>query len=199
VSKDELRQKYKALRKNISPAKRAEYSSVIVKKLKQFITNKSPNKVAIYFPTRYEVDISQLFKFLKSQKTIEIFAPYLHTNLGEDWFVAQFENFSQIEKTQHKILQPAKPKRIFKNFQTAGFKSGDIILVPGIAFSKKGGRVGYGEGIYDRLLSKTKSAKIGVCFDNQICEDCFLQEHDISVDSLCTNKSSRKARSEIAF
>jgi 5-formyltetrahydrofolate cyclo-ligase len=48
----------------------------------------------------------------------------------------------------------------------------DILVVPGIAFDKKGSRLGYGKGFYDRLLS-TKRIKfsIGLAYSFQLVEE----------------------------
>lgn len=62
----------------------------------------------------------------------------------------------------------------------------DVILVPGIAYDKKGARVGFGKGCYDRLLKKTSSIKVGFCYDFQICEKIVAEEHDIKMDYLIT-------------
>jgi len=62
----------------------------------------------------------------------------------------------------------------------------DVILVPGIAFDKKGGRIGFGKGYYDRLLSRTKAVKIGLCHAVQLVEDTFCEPHDVRMDYVIT-------------
>ena len=61
-----------------------------------------------------------------------------------------------------------------------------VILVPGIGFDKKGARVGFGKGCYDRLLKNTSATKIGFCYDFQICEEIAAEEHDVKMDFLVT-------------
>lgn len=60
----------------------------------------------------------------------------------------------------------------------------DLILVPGLAYSKHGHRLGRGGGFYDRLLAgRAKQAlKMGVCFDLQLLEKLPQEQHDASVD-----------------
>lgn len=67
----------------------------------------------------------------------------------------------------------------------------EVIFVPGLAFNYFGQRIGYGAGIYDRLLLKTRrsSIKIGLAFDLQLFSDEFPQEeHDICVDYVVTDR-----------
>ncbi|WP_052476125.1 5-formyltetrahydrofolate cyclo-ligase [Cohnella kolymensis] len=71
----------------------------------------------------------------------------------------------------------------------------DIVLVPGLAFSKNGGRLGYGGGHYDRLYeAMTASGKqnplwIGFAFSNQVVEEPLpVESHDLRLDALATDK-----------
>ena len=68
------------------------------------------------------------------------------------------------------------------------FGSIDLILVPGVAFTRAGARLGRGGGYYDRLLSGLPSGvcKIGVCFDAQIVAELPVHSHDQHVDFVAT-------------
>jgi len=64
----------------------------------------------------------------------------------------------------------------------------DIVLVPGVAFSRDGGRLGRGGGYYDRFLAQPslKARRIGVCFEAQIVENVPLEDHDERMDEVLT-------------
>ncbi len=62
----------------------------------------------------------------------------------------------------------------------------DLILVPGIAFDREGGRLGRGRGYYDRLLAGASAFKVGVCFDSQIVPEVPREPHDIRMDAVVT-------------
>lgn len=65
----------------------------------------------------------------------------------------------------------------------------DVVVVPGLAFDQRGGRLGYGGGYYDRFLPKANSAcKVGVCFDAQLIEAVPSAPHDVPVDVVITEK-----------
>ena len=63
----------------------------------------------------------------------------------------------------------------------------DLIILPGVAFDKKGNRCGRGKGFYDRFLSNTEAATIAVCFDCQLVESLPVEPHDIPAQNIVTN------------
>jgi len=79
----------------------------------------------------------------------------------------------------------------------------DLFLVPGLVFDKRGGRLGYGKGYYDRVLSKARedSQRIGIAFRRDIVEVLPTYEHDIrmhgliseSGDVLCRDEASQES------
>lgn len=62
----------------------------------------------------------------------------------------------------------------------------DLVIVPAVAFDRRGNRVGRGKGYYDRLLSRIKAVKIGVGYDFQLFDDIDSEPHDIPVDIVIT-------------
>ncbi len=62
----------------------------------------------------------------------------------------------------------------------------DVIIVPGIAFDRRGGRIGFGKGCYDRLLCNFGGVIIGVCYDFQLIDEIPRGEHDIDMDLIIT-------------
>lgn len=66
----------------------------------------------------------------------------------------------------------------------------DIAFIPGIAFDEKGGRIGSGEGYYDRLIPKLPNTtrKISLAFEDQIVQQVPMESHDRYIDILITEK-----------
>lgn len=64
----------------------------------------------------------------------------------------------------------------------------DLIIVPGIAFDRRGNRVGRGKGYYDRLLALSRATKIGVGYDFQLVDDIDTDDHDIALDIVITDR-----------
>ena len=67
----------------------------------------------------------------------------------------------------------------------------EFVLVPGVAFDRTGGRIGYGRGFYDRLLASCRSGSrrpiaIAAAFEAQVVEAIPMEPHDVRIDALVT-------------
>jgi 5-formyltetrahydrofolate cyclo-ligase len=66
--------------------------------------------------------------------------------------------------------------------------AGSLVIVPGLAFTPDGHRLGYGGGYYDRFLASLPPSvvTIGLCFREQVVDDLPLDPHDLPVDHVVT-------------
>lgn len=63
----------------------------------------------------------------------------------------------------------------------------EIVLVPGVAFTRGGARLGMGGGFYDRWASRHAGVlRVGVCFEAQVVEALPVEAHDVGVAALVT-------------
>ena len=62
----------------------------------------------------------------------------------------------------------------------------DVMIVPGVAFTRDGARLGRGKGFYDRYLSRAgfRATTIGLCYAEQIVEQLPLEPHDRHCDEV---------------
>lgn len=85
-------------------------------------------------------------------------------------------DLSQVEKNAMGIPEPIADEPVAED-ETA------LVLMPGVAFTKTGDRMGYGGGFYDRFLSaEPNHPTIALCYDFQIVESLPTEEFDIPVD-----------------
>ncbi len=66
----------------------------------------------------------------------------------------------------------------------------DIAIIPGVAFDEKGGRIGSGDGYYDRLIPQLPitTRKVALSFECQIIPQVHMESHDKHVDIIITEK-----------
>jgi 5-formyltetrahydrofolate cyclo-ligase len=67
----------------------------------------------------------------------------------------------------------------------------DLVVVPGVAFSRTGGRMGTGQGYYDRLLDRVRPEcqLIGLCYECQLFDDLIVGPHDVFMDKVVTERA----------
>jgi 5-formyltetrahydrofolate cyclo-ligase len=70
-----------------------------------------------------------------------------------------------------------------------------LISAPGLAFDRKGNRLGRGKGYYDRFLSRARASGahcmvIGICFSEQLVDDVPHDETDQQVDGVVTERET---------
>lgn len=71
----------------------------------------------------------------------------------------------------------------------------DVVIVPGVAFDRRGGRVGYGGGFYDRLFSRAPSVPaIAVAFAVQLVDEVPQGRNDSRVDVIVTEDEAIRPR-----
>ncbi len=60
----------------------------------------------------------------------------------------------------------------------------DLVVVPGVAFSRTCQRLGRGKGYYDRFLKTTRAFRAGVCFSHALVDDMACELHDVDMDAV---------------
>jgi 5-formyltetrahydrofolate cyclo-ligase len=58
----------------------------------------------------------------------------------------------------------------------------DVALVAGLAFDRRGYRLGHGAGYFDRFLSGRPFAAVGLAFDEQMVDELPVEAHDVAMD-----------------
>ncbi len=68
----------------------------------------------------------------------------------------------------------------------------DLFVVPGVAFDRQGGRLGFGKGYFDRLLRRARESacRVGICFACQLFDKLPLLPHDVRMNILATEEET---------
>ena len=163
----------KLLRSNLEKIKGIKKLSIDnIKIINNFIKNKI---VCTYIHTDSEVDITNDLIGYKQLITSYLVSSDIELCLYKEPFIKNALN----------ILEPENPIKI---------NEVDVFLVPGVAFTVSGKRLGRGGGYYDKLLSKyPDTLKIGITFNERIMQDLPTESHDISMDYVFTNDKYYKS------
>lgn len=122
----------------------------------------------------------------------EVVVPYCTTNaLGEPALgLWRLYDLAELVPGSWGILEPPAvlwqdPKHAITAQQL------DAILVPGVAFSTTGGRLGNGAGYYDRLLTQTRPdcVHVGIAFNGQVFTEVPMEAHDQPLHAVATEST----------
>ena len=107
----------------------------------------------------------------------------------------KLEDLQELQPGTWGILEPPK-ERWGESGKEIAPEALDLVMVPGVAFDRRGGRLGNGAGYYDRLLKSVRkdTVLIGVCFEAQIMPEIVMEAHDIYMDYVITEVSIYKGR-----
>jgi 5-formyltetrahydrofolate cyclo-ligase len=102
----------------------------------------------------------------------------------------RLEAISELSPGTWGILEPAKARWGEKGKEVSA-KNLDLVMVPGVAFDRKGGRLGNGAGYYDRLLQEVSpdTKLTAVCYESQLFDEVLMETHDVYMDAVLTEKN----------
>lgn len=171
-TKAELRAHFKKLRREVSAEERRRASASVCS---QLLAKPLGPVVAVYLAGPDELDLSAFIDAALRRGT-RILAPRW---TGETYRLAEFKTFfpSDLRKGPHGILEPrAEPSSLVPTSW----------IVPGLAFSRDGVRLGYGGGWYDRLLADVDASVpvLGVAYPFQVVDSLPSEPHDRRVTDI---------------
>src|SRR4030042_5944064 len=154
-------------------------SGIITKKILDLLPVYNKKHYLIYLPIDNEVNTKKIIDNLLKLKK-KIFLPAF-SKKTKTWIVHQFIDWKKIEVGPFNILQPV-------NSEIVNMQNLDIALIPGVAFDQRGNRLGYGKGVYDKLLADCNALRIGLAYDFQLVGPLPTNKHDLRMDMIVTEK-----------
>lgn len=176
MNKTKLREKLLEKRKKIDKKELIEKGNIIKEKLFELEEYKKAKTVMFFVSFEKEIYTHDII-----QKALENKNVVVPKVIDFEIVPCIINDFLELEEGKYRILEPVKVKEINP-------KDIDLILVPGMGFDKKGHRIGFGKGYYDRFLKNTSALKIGLCRDFEIVDNISNEEWDIPMDMLISEK-----------
>lgn len=99
------------------------------------------------------------------------------------------ESIHELAPGTFRIPEPVAEIRS-RSDRKADLSEVDLIVVPGLAFDRRGGRIGQGKGYYDRLLTTAPAdtTLVALAFECQLADEIPMTLHDVYVDKVITEK-----------
>lgn len=174
LTKQQIRSKILLKLKKQKEENRKRKSRKIKEKLFKIVDFKRAKRVMFYIALDGEVNTEDMIKeAIKLGKVVSM--PICRKN-RISMRPCRLEGATKFKKGLYGVSEPAVKKYISSNDL-------DLVVVPGVAFDKKGRRLGRGKGYYDRFLKKLPPdiSTIGLAFDFQILPSLPVIAHDICV------------------
>jgi 5-formyltetrahydrofolate cyclo-ligase len=184
--KNNLRKKILLDRKKLSKVDHLKENDIIVKNISDFLYSIVSEKAyfsekklklitGLYYPILGEPNLLNLVT--SSKWTVAL--PKVR---GEGMDFVKYEVGSTLESIiSGKLKQPGNNIKLVPH----------IAILPGLAFSLSGDRLGFGTGYYDKYFAQigTKITKVGVCFHENLYECLPRESHDTKMDYIITDKT----------
>ncbi len=183
-SKEDIRAQIRERRQAVKPEERKESSRAIAKNVlgDQIHLLLHAWRVCVYLSTQHEISTRYIVRACWEAGR-EVCVP-AWSRSNEEYRLYAIAPDIPLIKGRHGIREPAIRMPVLP-------WDVDAFILPGLAFDTLGGRLGFGAGHYDYILSKSarRSPKIALCYDWQVLDTPLPQEpHDIPMDWVVTDK-----------
>jgi len=180
-SKDRLRKAVSESLRSVTHRQAVRSGKSVLEKLSEWDGFARSPEIVAYSALAKEVDLASIFdaahragKRLLLPRVVGDGLEFARVDAGEDLIRGRFG-----------ILEPSADRAAHRVDPLA------IVLVPGVAFDRRGGRLGHGAGYYDRALSEIRRVSvstsfIGVGFPRQIIDDVPMTSQDVRMDGILT-------------
>jgi 5-formyltetrahydrofolate cyclo-ligase len=183
--KNALRARLLAQRAALDPARVREDSLAASRRLLAAPRISRANCVLMYLPVKNELDTRDLFAEL-ANRGVRVLLPRCRDGEAGELDLFCVAGLDEVCPGRFGILEPDPGK-----CRRADDTPPELAVVPGTAFDRRGYRLGFGGGYYDRLFARKEMAavlRIGFCYDFQVADELPHEPHDQPMHALCTPK-----------
>ena len=179
--KDILRKKLLSERYEISEKDRELFSDAICKNLYKLACYRLADRRYLYSAIKCEVDLK--CEILSTLRKKECYLPRCSKNETGLMSFYRIDSLDDLELGSFGVLEPKE----YCEIDVQDRKSNNsVCIIPAISFDKKGYRLGYGKGYYDRFLKTFKGKKIGVVYSCLLLDALPFDRFDETVDFIVT-------------
>ncbi|MBU1399240.1 MAG: 5-formyltetrahydrofolate cyclo-ligase [Proteobacteria bacterium] len=160
----------------------SEKTKRIEKRLFEFANFIEAKTSLLYINSGYEVVTKDILKrCFDYNKTVVL--PSFNVGMQKIYLLKVDNLKTGLKRGENGILEPDTSKCKIVPIQFI-----DIAIIPGFAFDEKGGRIGSGDGFYDRLIPMlpVTTRKVGLAYESQIIQQVPMESHDKHVDIIIT-------------
>lgn len=162
----------------------AQKYEIIERRLFEFANFMESQMVFLYTPVNGEISTENIIKkALQIEKQLVLPALTTTKNVINLYKITNYNK--DLVTGANDILEPD-----IKKCKKIPLEDIDIAIIPGLAFDDKGGRVGFGNDYYRRLISKLPETcrKISLAYEEQVVDQIQMESRKYTVDIIITDK-----------
>jgi len=183
--KKRLRQAMRQRRRQISSELREQYNAALNQQLLQRLLKLSPCIVSAYLAFDGEADLVASFEPLR-KAGFQLALPFIEQQAETSRMIFRlWQAHDALSGNQLGFLEPGEG-------QALDPAELGVILLPLVAWSSKGDRLGMGAGYYDKALAPLRHSarplRIGIAFEVQRSDEIPVDPHDVPLHELISNK-----------
>jgi len=177
--KTSIRKRNKKLRAAIPAEEKKSYDEAIFKRFVSLCSYRFSSAVFLYYPLKDEISTLNIFHdAVKKGKTVA----FPRCTDGNNMVYHAITSLDQLRPGKYGIMEPDESLPVFEGDKNT------VCVLPAIAYDKRGYRLGYGKGYYDRYLSTFKGVKAGLLYSSLMLEQIPNGKYDLRSDVLITEK-----------
>lgn len=175
MDKAEIRSQALKKRKALTSEEQKEKSEDIIEQLEKLDVFKNAEVILVYYSHHGEVRTQDFMAKWLDKK--QFLLPKLTE--GDTFLVQPLSSLDELEENRYGIPEPAVSE--------LEAPRPELIIVPGVAFDRKGNRIGMGNGYYDRFLADKKDIPtVALAYGQQILDSVPQKPYDEPVDYIIT-------------
>jgi 5-formyltetrahydrofolate cyclo-ligase len=179
--KKKIRREILLVRNALAPAEREAMSRTIGDHFTHLPVLADVVSVMIFLSFGSEINTDYIIEWLwQQQKQVLVPLCIPETRVME---CIPITTFADLEPGYFGIREPKRGLR-----PPVAKEAIDLVVVPAVAFDRRGYRVGYGGGYYDRFLAAMDVPRVGLAFSCQIIPEAPVDIYDLAVQGIVTEK-----------
>lgn len=173
LSRSQLRQQIKALRDRLTLEQQQQASQHLIPQALDLIEKYQATQLAFYLPFGSEISPLPLMKILHQQGK-SLYLPILHPFASGHLLFQKYDFSTPLVPHHFGMKQPKLNVR-----EVCPLDELEMIFTPLLACDKRGERLGYGGGFYDRTLAQTSAISVGIAHHCQMIENVPTKRWDM--------------------
>jgi len=179
--KQRIRREMLEQRNDLSAFEVLKRSNQVLDRLYGMSVFRNATVVLSYTSFGTEVNTHGCIRMLLADDAKQVLVPVVGSRDERTLVLSELHAWNELSTGAYGILEPRE-----EHVRRRSPGDVDLALIPGLAFDRRGTRIGYGGGYYDVLLQHLEGSTVALAYAFQVVETLPEEQHDVRVDAVVT-------------